>query len=109
MIDAYLRFIRNKIIKIFKLDPSSLRVPMIIASIFTLNLFCLTTLIYGLNGYSIFGSLIVFMIITIYVIVKKLNNINNKIPSYYKRLDILFKIHVVISFVLFLMVTFLTL
>jgi hypothetical protein len=108
MIDVYLKFIRNKIIRIFKLDASSLRVPMTIASIFALNFFCLATLIYRLNGYSVFGGLFIFIIMTMYVIVKSKSQDYNMIPRYNKRLDLLFKTHLVITFTLFLLVVFIT-
>lgn len=113
MIDFYLEFSTERIgrfMKFLKLRTSAVKKSMMTASIFALNFFAMSELILTsskmISGVSIIGGVIVFGILSIYLVKKKRHpscDNENKTPL---ALYIFFKVHVAVTLILYLFIIF---
>ena len=115
MIDYYLKFSIYRIGKwmgFFKLKISYLKKSMMTAAIFAMNFFCIYELIFDsaqtINEVSIIGGVIVFTIISVYLVVKKkkFNMYDKDEYKYTAGLDIFFNIHVTVTILVYLYIIF---
>lgn len=112
MIDFYLNFSMYRIERFMgtlNFKTSASKTSMMTASIFGLNFFCLNELIFdsrqAISGISIVGGVIVFAIISIYLVKKKNSHLLSKYKNL-KSLDIFFNVHVVVTLLLYFFITF---
>lgn len=112
MIDLYLDFSMYRLerfMDILNLKASATKISMMTAFIFGLNFFCLNELIFdskqAISGISIVGGVIVFAIISTYLVKKKNSHSLFKYKNL-KPLDIFFNVHVVVTLLLYFFIIF---
>ncbi len=113
MIDYYLKFSIDKFgewMDLLKLKTSYLKRSMMTAAIFAMNFFCISELVFNptktINGVSIIGGIIVFIIVSIYLVSKKKKfNLPDKDKNH-RVMDLFLKIHVAATLLLYLFITF---